>query len=142
MLGSTTTSLAAAEGKFIGEIIFGGITAAVVGIVPALITVLVLVALDFITGIWAAIRNKVKIESHKMRATACKLLAYLSVIVLAAMIDGSITGFNLNLGSFTAGFLGLIELTSIVENFGKITGHDAFERLKDLLGKKADKIDK
>lgn len=141
MVGSTT-SLAAAEGKLVGGIILGGITAAVVGIVPALITVLVLVALDFFTGIWASVRNKVKIESHKMRATVYKLLAYLSVTVLAAMIDGGITGFNLNLGSFTAGFFGLIELTSIVENFGKITGHDAFERLRDMLGKKADKINK
>ncbi len=135
-----TTSLAAAEGKFVWGIIFGGITAAVVGIVPALITVLVLVGVDFATGIWAALKNKVKIESHKMRATAYKVLAYLSVIVLSAMIDGGI-GFELNLGSFVAGFLGLIELTSIVENFGKITGHDAFEKLRELLGKKADKIE-
>lgn len=133
-----TASLTAAESKFVAGVIFGGITAAVVGIVPALITVLVLVAVDFATGIWAAVRNKVKIESHKMRATAYKLLAYLSVILLAAMIDGGV-GFEFNLGSFVAGFLALIELTSIIENFGKITGHDAFEKLRQILGKKTDK---
>ena len=134
-----TASLTAAESKFVAGVIFGGITAAVVGIVPALITVLVLVATDFATGIWAAVKNKVKIESHKMRATAYKLLAYLSVIVLAAMIDGGV-GFEFNLGSFVAGFLALIELTSIIENFGKITGHDAFEKLRQILGKKTDKV--
>lgn len=134
-----SASLTAAEGKFVTGVLFGGITAAVVGIVPALITVLVLVAVDFGTGIWAAVKNKVKIESHKMRKTAYKLLAYLSVILLAALIDGGV-GFEFNLGSFVAGFLGLIELTSIVENFGKITGHDAFERLRVLLGKKTDDL--
>lgn len=134
-----SASLTAAEGKFVTGVLFGGITAAVVGIVPALITVLVLVGVDFLTGIWAAVKNKVKIESHKMRKTAYKLLAYLSVILLAALIDGGV-GFEFNLGSFVAGFLGLIELTSIVENFGKITGHDAFERLRVLLGKKTDKL--
>lgn len=136
-----SASLTAAEGKFVTGVLFGGITAAVVGIVPALITVLVLVGVDFLTGIWAAVKNKVKIESHKMRKTAYKLLAYLSVILLAALIDGGV-GFEFNLGSFVAGFLGLIELTSIVENFGKITGHDAFERLRVLLGKKTDKLEK
>lgn len=133
------TSLTVVDSKFVACVIFGGITAAVVGIVPALIIVLVLVATDFATGIWAAVRNKVKIESHKMRDTAYKLLAYLSVIVLAAMIEGAV-GFEFKLGSFVAGFLALIELTSIVENFGKITGHDAFEKLRQLLGKKTDKL--
>lgn len=132
-------TLSAAEGQFIGGILVGGITAAVVDIVPALVSVLVLVTVDFGTGIWAALKNKVKIESHKMRKTAYKLLAYLTLIVLGAIIDGGI-GFNLNLGTFVAGYCALVESSSIVENFGKITGHDAFEKLRDMIGKKSESI--
>lgn len=132
-------TLSAAEGQFIGGILVGGITAAVVDIVPALVAVIVLVTVDFGTGIWAALKNKVKIESHKMRKTAYKLLAYLTLIVLGAIIDGGI-GFNLNLGTFVAGYCALVESSSIVENFGKITGHDAFEKLRDMIGKKSESI--
>lgn len=132
-------TLSAAEGQFVGGIIVGGITAAIVDIVPALISVLVLVTFDFGTGIWAALKNKIKIESHKMRKTAYKLLAYLSLIVLGAVIDGGI-GFNLNLGTFVAGYCALVESASIVENFGKITGHDAFDKLRDIIGNKKDNI--
>lgn len=132
-------TLSAAEGQFIGGILIGGITAAVVDIVPALVSVLVLVTVDFGTGIWAALKNKVKIESHKMRKTAYKLLAYLTLIVLGAIIDGGI-GFNLNLGTFVAGYCALVESASIVENFGKITGHDAFEKLREMIGKKSESI--
>lgn len=134
-----SASLTAAEGKFVTGVLFGGITAAVVGIVPALISVVVLVTVDFLTGIWAAVRNKVKIESHKMRQTAYKLLAYLSLIVLGAIIDGGI-GFNLNLGTFVAGYCALVESASVVENFSKITGHDAFDKLREKLGKKTDNL--
>jgi phage-related holin len=132
-------TLSAAEGQFIGGILVGGITAAVVDIVPALVSVLVLVTVDFGTGIWAALKNKVKIESHKMRKTAYKLLAYLTLIVLGAIIDGGI-GFNLNLGTFVAGYCALVESASIVENFGKITGQDAFEKLREMIGNKRDNL--
>lgn len=133
-----SASLTATEGKFVTGVLFGGITAAVVGIVPALISVVVLVTVDFLTGILAAVKNKVKIESHKMRKTAYKLLAYLSVILLAALIDGGV-GFEFNLGSFVAGFVAVTEFVSVIENAGRITGHDAFERLRQILGKKTDK---
>lgn len=127
------------EQTFVAGIITGGITAALVGIVPALIVVLVLVTLDLLTGIWAALSNDIKIESHKLRQTAYKLLAYLSVITLAAMIDGAITAFSWNLGSFVAGFIMIVELTSLVENFGHITHHDVFEKLRDALGRHREK---
>ena len=127
------------EQTFVAGIITGGITAALVGIVPALIVVLVLVFIDLLTGIWASLSNDIKIESHKLRQTAYKTLAYLSVITLASMIDGAITAFSWNLGSFVAGFIMIVELTSLVENFGHITHHDVFEQLRDALGRHREK---
>jgi len=90
-------------------------------------------------SIWAAMANDEKLESHKLRKTVYKVLAYLSVITLAAMIDGAITAFSWNLGSFVAGFISIVELTSLVENFGRITHHDVFEQLKEALGRHREK---
>lgn len=116
-------------------IITGTITGALIGVVPALIVICVLVAFDLITGIWAAVKTKVKIESHKLRKTVFKLLSYLSIVTLSALIDGAITA-EWRLSGFVGGFVAIVELMSIIENFGKITGNDLFERLKESLGNK------
>jgi len=123
------------EQTFAIGIITGTITGALIGIVPALIVICVLVAFDLITGIWAAVKTKVKIESHKLRKTVFKLLSYLSIVTLSALIDGAITA-EWRLSGFVGGFIAIVELMSIIENFGKITGNDLFERLKESLGNK------
>ena len=53
----------------------------------------------------------------------------------AGLIDGAITA-EWRLSGFVGGFIAIVELMSIVENFGKITGNDLFDRLKEALGKK------
>lgn len=116
-------------------IITGTITGALIGVVPALIVICVLVAFDLITGIWAAVKTKVKIESHKLRKTVFKLLSYLSIVTLSALIDGAITA-EWRLSGFVGGFVAIVELMSVIENFGKITGNDLFEKLKESLGNK------
>ena len=116
-------------------IITGTITGALIGVVPALIVICVLVAFDLITGICAAVKTKVKIESHKLRKTVFKLLSYLSIVTLSALIDGAITA-EWRLSGFVGGFVAIVELMSVIENFGKITGNDLFEKLKESLGNK------
>ena len=123
------------EQTFAMGIITGTITGALIGVVPALIVICVLVLFDLITGIWASVKTKVKIESHKLRKTVFKLLSYLSITTLSGLIDGAITA-EWRLSGFVGGFIAIVELMSIVENFGKITGNDLFDRLKDALGKK------
>ena len=123
------------EQTFAAGIITGTITGAIMGIVPALIVICILVLFDLITGVWASLKLKIKIESHRLRATVFKLLSYLSVTTLAGLIDGAITA-EWRLSGFIGGFIAIVELMSIVENFGKITGNDLFEKLKNALGKK------
>lgn len=123
------------EETFAIGIITGSITGALIGVVPALIVICVLVLFDLITGIWAALKTKVKIESHKLRATIFKLLSYLSIVTLSALIDGAITA-EWRLSGFVGGFIAIVELMSVAENFGKITDNDVFEKLKNALGKK------
>lgn len=123
------------EQTFAAGIITGTITGAIMGIVPALIVICILVLFDLITGVWASLKLKIKIESHRLRATVFKLLSYLSITTLAGLIDGAITA-EWRLSGFVGGFIAIVELMSIVENFGKITGNDLFEKLKDALGNK------
>ena len=123
------------EETFAIGIITGSITGALIGVVPALIVICVLVLFDLITGIWASLKTKVKIESHKLRATIFKLLSYLSIVTLSALIDGAITA-EWRLSGFVGGFIAIVELMSVAENFGKITGNDVFEKLKNALGRK------
>lgn len=123
------------EQTFVAGVVTGVITGALMGVVPSLIVICTLVLFDLITGIWAAVKTKVKIESHKLRKTVFKLLSYLSIVTLSALIDGAITP-EWRLAGFVGGFIAIVELMSIVENFGKITGNDLFEKLKESLGNK------
>ena len=126
------------EETFVTGMLGGMISSAILGIVPALAVVILCILFDFGTGIWASIKNGVKISSHKMRETIYKTLAYLSVIVLCALIDESIQ-LDWHLASFSAGFCAVNEMISIIENWGLITGKDYLEKFKDLLKNKLEK---
>lgn len=126
------------EEAFAVGILTGTITGALIGVVPALIVICILVAVDLITGVWSSVKNKIKIESHKLRKTVFKLLSYLSIVTLAALIDGAITA-EWRLSGFIGGFVAIVELCSIAENFGHITGNDLFEKIKNNLGNKLEK---
>ena len=126
------------EQTFVMGILGGTLSAALLGIIPALTVVLICIIIDFATGIWAAMKTKEKIESHKMRKTIFKTLSYLSVIVLCAFVDEAISP-EWHLATFSAGFCAVTEIVSIIENWGRITGKDYLEKLKDIIGKKLDR---
>lgn len=126
------------EQTFVFGIIGGTLASALLGIVPAISVVLICIVLDFITGIWAATKNGVKIESHKMRKTVYKILSYLSIIILCAFVDEAISQ-DWHLATFSAGFCAVTEIISIIENWGLITGKDYLEKLKDIMSKKLEK---
>ena len=120
------------EEVFIFGIIGGAISAAFISVVPALSTVLILIVADLIFALWACAKTGEKIESHKMRKSVTKTLAYLTLIILGAMIDTTISE-HWHLASFIGGFCSITELVSIVESFSRITGKDYLGKLKDML---------
>lgn len=126
------------EQTFVWGIIGGTLASALLGIVPAITVVLICIVVDFATGIWAACKNNEKIESHKMRKTIYKTLAYLSVIVLTAFIDEAISP-EWHLATFVSGFCAVNEVVSIIENWGRITHKDYLEKLKDFLTERLNK---
>lgn len=126
------------EHTFVWGIIGGTLSSALIGIVPAITVVLICIIIDFITGVFAAVKNDEKIESHKMRETIFKTLAYLSVIILCAFVDEAINS-DWHLAVFVSGFCSVNEIVSVIENWGRITKKDYLGNLKDFLTERLNK---
>ncbi len=83
----------------------------------ALLSIFMLIMIDFVTGIYAAIKNRDKIESKKFGRTAIKIAVYF--MMLAA---GCLAGRTMQIGwidDSLIGFLAATELLSIIENTGR-----------------------
>lgn len=97
----------------------------------------IFVAVDMITGISAAIKERQIIESNKLRKTIYKLFMYCTVIVLVHAIDTEmITVVNLGLARICSAIVCGIELYSILENCYRITGNRVFKILTQFTLKK------
>ena len=97
----------------------------------------IFVAVDMITGISAAVKERQIIESNKLRKTIYKFLMYCTVIVLVHSIDAEmITVVDLGLARICSAIICGIELYSILENCYRITGNRVFKVLTQFTLKK------
>lgn len=97
----------------------------------------IFVAVDMITGISAAIKERQIIESNKLRKTIYKLFMYCTVIVLVHAIDTEMmTLVDLGLARICSTIISGIELYSILENCYRITGNRVFKILTQSVLKK------
>lgn len=94
----------------------------------------VLVLVDMVSGITAAKKLKNPITSAGLRRTLVKLLVYEAVILLAFLTTQYLTGPEVPLTNIAAGYFGLTEFLSIVENLNIISGNDLLKALLDKLG--------
>lgn len=88
-----------------------------------LLSMLFLIVVDFITGLWAAIKEHKPITSSKLSRSVSKTLVYFTTVVVVHvthkyMLDG--VEF-LPIDSFAIGFIALTELKSIFENLNRIS---------------------
>lgn len=97
------------------------------------ITCLILILIDLISGIAAAIKRKEKISSYGLRRTAVKLFVYESAIVLGFITEQFLLGPTIPVVSIITGFVGITELLSILENLNTISGTDLLKALLDKL---------
>lgn len=98
---------------------------------------LVFILIDLLSAIWAALKNKEKIESHKMRKTVVKMFWYIAAVVMTHMMEVT---FNLqfaHLAQITGGFICMVEIKSVFENITKITNEPVFIKIYKLFEKKA-----
>lgn len=110
--------------------------------IGAIVTVVfIFVLADFITGIWAAKKRKIKIDSHTMRNSVTKLLCYMLTIILAFFLQKEIIKFSwFEAVNFASALICLAEFKSILENMGYITNSTIFktiyEKVSGLFEKK------
>jgi phage-related holin len=100
----------------------------------------IFILIDLISGLWAAKKAKIPIESLKMRKTVTKLIWYMVAVIMAHMMECT---FGLNwahLAQITGGFICMVEIKSVFENITKITNEPVFVRIYKVFEKKAENI--
>jgi membrane glycosyltransferase len=103
-----------------------------------LLTVAVLIAFDFITGIWAAKKRGDKITSAAMRRTVSKLLVYQLCVISGYLLEKNLLDSVVPVTKLIAGVIGIVETKSILENSQIITGMNIFKELIAKLGSSND----
>lgn len=121
--------------------IFVAVLAVLAPIKAMIFTMLALVLADLITGVWAAHKLQQPITSAKLRTTVSKLLIYLIAICIGYLTETYLLEGLLPISKLIAGAVGMVELTSLLENANKILGQNLFKMLIDKLGS-ANKDDK
>jgi len=99
-----------------------------------IISIGVLITIDFILGIIAAFKTKTSINSTRMADTLIKVFAYQLLILSSFIVETQMADW-LPLVQITSSFIGITELLSIGENFQKITGIGFVTYLKEQITK-------
>lgn len=101
---------------------------------PVMATIVLLIVIDFITGLYAAYRTKTRIRSKRMSNTISKFLFYNMVIIAGYFIEVNIVQ-EIPFTKIVAGFIAMTEFKSIGENFNKIYGINFIRAIKNFFNK-------
>lgn len=98
-----------------------------------LITVMVLTVADLISGIMASRKEGKKITSSGLKRTIIKTTVYELVVMLGFLTERYMIGDALPVVKILAGFIGLTELKSVLENIERISGMPVIKMLIEKL---------
>lgn len=125
--------------KFV-EGLIAGILSVFAPIKPIIITMIVLVFVDLITGVLAARKRGEKINSAGIRRTVVKLTLYLTAICIGYLVEKYMLSDYLAVSKIAAGLIGLVETKSLFENIDILNGEPIFKSLIKKLGSVNDDI--
>lgn len=97
-----------------------------------MVTMVFLIIVDFITGVYAACKNGIPIRNYRIMQTISKFFIYNLVILAAYFLEIHILD-EIPFLKIIAGFIAIAEIKSILENFNKIYGVNPFRALTNLL---------
>lgn len=80
----------------------------------------VLIFVDLITGILAARARQEQISSAGLRRTITKMFVYNTAIVMGFLVETHMTGTLIPMVKIVAGYIGLTEFLSILENLNTL----------------------
>jgi phage-related holin len=116
--------------------------AALAPIHAMIISIFVVVLVDFITGIMAAYKLGEKITSAGFRRTVSKLAIYQLALISGYLIEVHLMYDVFPIVKIIGGVVGLVELTSILENCNIVYGGNLFRALLQRVGSVNDVITK
>lgn len=100
-----------------------------------IITVMVLTIIDLISGLMAAKHRKEAITSSGLKRTIVKIFIYEAAVLLGYLTEQYMTGDLIPVMKILAGYIGITELTSVLENLEEITGLSILKKLINKLSK-------
>lgn len=112
--------------------------AALAPIHAVIITVGVLVFSDLATGIFAAVKRGERITSAALGRTVSKMAVYQCSVVSAYLVEHYMIDGALPAAKLVAGLVGVVELTSILENSEKVLGVPIFATVIKFISSKND----
>lgn len=95
---------------------------------------LFLVAVDLLTGVIKAVKQKQTLKSSGFRQTLIKLFVYEMAIILGFVTQKFLMNDSMPLTNIIAGYIGLTELLSVMENLNAISGGQLLKALLEKLG--------
>lgn len=105
------------------------------------IIVLCFIGVDFATGAIMAMKSG-DFSSSKMREGLYRKFGSILIIIMSLLIDYAqryfSLGINVEVNIAVEGYIILMEITSIIENVGKINPNILPEKIKKILGKFGD----
>lgn len=101
-----------------------------------ILSALALITLDLITGILAARKQGMPITSAGLRRTITKLCVYESAILIGFLAQQYLTGPSVPVANIIAGFVGITECLSCLENINIIGDGDLLKKLLEKLNSK------
>lgn len=110
------------------------VTAAILAPAKAmLLTALCLILVDLVTGVLAARKQGIPITSAGLRRTITKLFVYELVLVLGFLCEQYLSGPAMPVAHIIAGYIGLTEMLSCLENINILSGNDLLKAILDKL---------
>jgi hypothetical protein len=107
-------------------------------LVPLLLSIGILIIIDFCVGLYRAYKIGELITSRKMSNTISKMLLYNLMIVSLFILEAFIIDKALPLTKIGAGFIAIIEVKSINESVELITGTDILGKIMGLIKRGGD----
>lgn len=97
-----------------------------------------LIVMDTVTGIMAARKRGDVIKSASLRRSVSKMLVYQIAVITGFIAQKYLLADLIPVSSVVAAMIGMVELTSILENLHVVYGSNIFQGLLDKLGSKND----
>ena len=116
---------------------FAWICAFVVPVYPFIAMAVALIVVDFATGIRKAVAQNEKITSRGIARTVNKFFLYPAAIMLCEGMERVFFDNSpmIPLTYIVAAFICATEFKSVLENIGAVTGVDAWQAARGILGK-------